>query len=504
MPESDVFFPRVAALDEAAGPDLRSVVATDASIELCWRRGKTALDLAIRDLLYLSTSCPSVAANTRETIDQLEHGAFAEVLARSEIGESAWRFDDIRANVRIALQARNEVLELAVRAYGASLRGAASRFHSSGESEDDISRAWMSVTCKIYSWRGEGTFVAWLNAIGRRALLDGIRTARKVSARIDLRVEERPDPQEGRAETHGTMTVWLFEMLRCFRKSLDSERRIIWDEWEHLGEEGMRPEEIYRELACRHDKTLSAVKMTLHRLECEFRELIGADKRGIIDVSNIVAMWVGSERRGPNAAVMVTGIDVEDRVRLLAASQVQRVTAHAFKRVFWTLRRWGLPQGRRILVVADDSEGLEDAISVAFPGNSLVQPCQDHFMEALIRQVLPVRAATVRRAMRRALASSSVTDGRCSLLAIADSLATHSPGACAFLRQWLEALLTVKSLQLPLALEKQLTRVEFFAEWGGTSSADWLGGLFQLLRLRRSVQRRREGLHALLAHLGST
>jgi transposase-like protein len=203
--------------------------------------------------------------------------------------------------------------------------------------------------------------------------------------------------------------------------------------------------------------------------------------------------------------VLATAIDVDDNLRLLAMRRVRHANHRAFARILETLTRWRLPA--RILVIVDDSEGVREAVREHFPAQTPVQRCVDSVVRALTRGLPPELAARSAQAAERAFRLRSPAQAETKLIELAAALRAEYPQAAAALDESLAESLTVKRLSLPASLEEQLCRVCFLASPGpaGASPFAWLSGVFDGLRQRRSVERRRVGLQALataLAKLG--
>ena len=463
------------------------------TIEEVWRRGRAALDAARIKLAALA----GPDADLADILDAMTRGALSEALAKLAERAEAGQVD---AEMAAAVAARDHVIEAAQRAYGPGFRRMAQRFRGSADPDDDVDRAWERIVRNIYAWQQTGEFHAWLGAVFRSALLDGVRRSerradkhRRFAGELAL---QGPATDGGK----GTTAFGNELALQGFKDSLEPDKRGLWDDWARLGTDGMRPEEIYAALAEMHGKSAVAIKGAVLRLLAEFKAVAGANAAGVIDASETVALWVGSQRDGERTTILATGIDADDRVRLLAMRQVRHVQSHAFTQMFSTLRRRGLPQQRRMLLIADNSHGLRQAIHETFAERAVVQPCQ----RALVQRVcasLPsaLRAQFVRKA-ERAYQSRPIAQAQQQLRVILAELRTIDPGAAERLAEELEASLTVKRLGLPAALEEQLSQVKFLGE-PVASPNSWLGGVFAGLRERRSVDRRREGLKLLLAKL---
>ncbi len=469
-------------------------MADSETLEETWRRGRAALDAARTRLTPAAADDAALAA----VIAALERGALSEALAGLADSPHAVR---IETELAVAIAARDRVLALARRAFGPGLERMARSFRGNDDPDDDIERAWERVLRNLYTWQQIGEFRAWLSAAFRSSLRDGHRASDRRATRHRRLADEIDRHAPAPTTDKGTTTFGNELALQAFKDSLDPDRRQLWDAWDCLGADGLKPEEIYAALAERHSRSAAAIKGAILRLLAEFKELAGADATGVVDASAVVALWIGSERDGERTTLLSTGIDADDRVRLLAMRRVRQAHARAFTRMFTTLHRWGLPQDRRLLVVADDTPGLRDAIADTFGPRALFQPC----LRALLRGVCDgLSTAATRRITTRAekaYRARTANQAAEQLAALVAELRTPHPSAAQRLAADLDASLTVKRLGLPATLEEQLTRVQFLCDAADAPTGSWLGRLFAGLRERRSVDRRREGLKLLAAAL---
>ena len=462
-------------------------------IEEVWGRGRAALDAAAVKLQRARDSAP---LDLEVAIESLRQGALSA--AMESLAElSCARI--ISAELAIAVDARDRVITRIRRVYGAEFERMAYSFRHVTDATDAINQAWEQITRKLYSWRRKGELHAWLRSVFRRSLLDGLRASRRRTAKltryadeVDLHRQE-PDIIGKGSTTYGTELA-----LEAFKDSLDSEKRSLWDGWAQLGAEGMKPEQIYVELAKQYGKTPVAIKGTILRLVAEFKDMVGTNAIGVVDASEIVAFWVGSERDGERAAILATGIDMSDRVRLLAMRQVRVVNRSVFERLFSTLNRWGIPEDRRLLVVLDESQGLRDVVEATFR-NSLVQPCIHAFLSAVVEPLPPQEGAHFRSRALKAYQVRQASQAYEQLHRLGVELEGSYPSAARRFLAGIEESLTVKRLGLPASLEEQLTRVQFVGN--ADPAVSWLARVFTSLRGRRSVERRREGLKLLCDHL---
>lgn len=474
----------------------------DERIERTWGRGRAAIDAAVLKL-EAARDCGEPSLLVDELLASLAAGALADAFAAAA---GLQHPDSVQDELRTAIEARNQIIALTQEAYGPGFARLARSFHRARDSENDIAGAWEKVLRNIFRWRQEGDFKSWLTAAFRNALRDGLRTGERQDAKhlhyaAEAEVHGAVDLGPAGHTEKGTTTFGAELALQSFKDSLDPEKRQLWDAWVRLTSEGRRAEDIYHELGGEHARSAGAVKAILLRLQADFRELAGATASGEIDASRTLALWVGSERSGGETAILATGIDIDDNLRLLGMRQVRYINMHTFSRLFETLRRWHLPD--QILVIIDDSEGLREAVRENFPPDTPVQRCLDSLHRSITSALPRAAAASFARDAGRAHALRSASQAHTKLSELSASLRKHHPHAATVLCDALDETLTVKCLALPASLEMQLTRVKFLADAApvGAGPFAWLGAVFAGLRERRSVERRRAGLRTLAAIL---
>ncbi len=98
-----------------------------------------------------------------------------------------------------------------------------------------------------------------------------------------------------------------------------------------------------------------------------------------------------------------------------------------------------------MLAVIDGSKALAKSIRDVFGGRALIQRCQAHKARNVLDQLPEDMRPSVRQALRRLLAN------------LVRRLRDAHPGAAASLDEGLDETLTVKRLNLPSKLERQLS-----------------------------------------------
>ncbi len=109
---------------------------------------------------------------------------------------------------------------------------------------------------------------------------------------------------------------------------------------------------------------------------------------------------------------------------------------------------WSLRTDHGLLCVIDGAKGLRKAIQTVFGRQAVVQRCQWHKRENVLRYLPPRQQATWRRRLQQAYERASYADARAALLRIRQELRTVNRSAAASLDEGLEETLTLHRLGL--------------------------------------------------------
>jgi transposase-like protein len=142
----------------------------------------------------------------------------------------------------------------------------------------------------------------------------------------------------------------------------------------------------------------------------------------------------------------------------------------------------GLDPQQPYLFVIDGGKGLRRAIKDVFGKRSVVQRCQEHKRRNVLSHLPKRLHPSVNKMLRDAYGSTSEAVAKKRLLQLAAHLSDEHPDAAASLREGLEETLTLKDMNLPLALERTLAT---------TNPIENLNG--GIRRVTRNVKRWRDG-----------
>ncbi len=106
----------------------------------------------------------------------------------------------------------------------------------------------------------------------------------------------------------------------------------------------------------------------------------------------------------------------------------------------------GLDISRGVLVVVDGAKGLRAAVRKAFKSLALVQRCQWHKRENIVRYLPKREQATWRRRLQRAYDRPTYAEARAALQALYEELEQKNQSAAASLAEGLEETLTLHKL----------------------------------------------------------
>jgi len=117
----------------------------------------------------------------------------------------------------------------------------------------------------------------------------------------------------------------------------------------------------------------------------------------------------------------------------------------------------GLRTDRAVLAVIDGSKALSKAVRDVYGTRALIQRCQAHKARNVLDQLPEAMRPSVRQTLRDAYSAADVARAKRLLGNLARRLRDEHPGAAASLVEGLDETLTVKGLELPSKLERQLS-----------------------------------------------
>jgi putative transposase len=155
--------------------------------------------------------------------------------------------------------------------------------------------------------------------------------------------------------------------------------------------------------------------------------------------------------------VIALGVTTEGEKRVLGLVQ----TATENKRTCATFLRELIDRGfaapAGLLVVLDGAKGLRAAVRDVFGEEAVVQRCQWHKRENVVRYLTKPEQVRWRRKLREAYAHGGYADAKRALHRLVKELAVLNESAARSLEEGLEETLTLHRLNLPDALRRSLS-----------------------------------------------
>ena len=223
------------------------------------------------------------------------------------------------------------------------------------------------------------------------------------------------------------------------------------------------------------------------------------DGERVLDGESYVVLFLGAVMVRSAWATVALGVQGDGRKRVLALWRGCTADVAVARAATDNLVARGLSAAGGLLVVADGSPALDQAVRRAWGARALVAHCEQSVATQVLGHLAERERPRIRQAFRAAWAASGPERGR-QLSGLAESLGTSCPGAAARLRRSLEALCTVSGLDLPGQLAGHLRGIgpirelaEAAREAGGSGAA----GIAAVLPERLARMRRLIGAQAL-------
>lgn len=223
------------------------------------------------------------------------------------------------------------------------------------------------------------------------------------------------------------------------------------------------------------------------------------DGERVLDGESYVVLFLGAVLVRSAWATVAVGVLGDGHKRVLALWRGCTADVAVARAATDNLVARGLSAAGGLLVVADGSPALDQAIRRAWGARALVAHCEQTVATQVLGHLAERERPRVRQAFRAAWAAPGPERGR-QLSALAESLGTSCPGAAARLRRSLEALCTVSGLDLPGQLAGHLRGIgpirelaEAAREAGGSGAA----GIAAVIPERLPRMRRLIGAQAL-------
>ncbi len=480
-------------------------------IEAAWQGGQDALALAAARATRLRETRAADSAALDAAVTAMWDGDLATALVRLS---DCRQLDALAEELKAALLARNRVVELAMHAYGDSVKRLARGFDNVAAVEDVIAETWVKILMNVYRWKRRGSFRGWLLVVFRNELRDAATSGARAAGVLDsFAIEQdllsRPPPAAHAPLPHvceepsdGTTRRGQRLALQGLTGSLGVDKAGLWEDFRRSLATGSSGMALYEALAARHGMSPTAVSTALLRIKQEFTRMVGAQADRGVEAAEIVAVWFGSVAIGRSTTLLAKTIDTRGCRSVPAVRPSATPDRGAYVRMIETMAP-RFPKHRRVLVVADDSAGLQEAIAETLGDRVVVQPCVDTIVRAVVEAHPPGERARARKHAENAYRIAAADRAHARLIVLLTELASARPALVAELGARIDASMTVKRLGLSAKMEDELCRVQFLADRdrAGSGVREQLSRLYGRVREVRTSQRRSADLQKLVAFL---
>lgn len=161
---------------------------------------------------------------------------------------------------------------------------------------------------------------------------------------------------------------------------------------------------------------------------------------------DLVAMFLDGKTFAATTLVIAMGVRATGEKRFLGFVETDTENEGVLTPFLRSLLERGLDIARGLLVIVDGGKGLRAAVRKAFPSRALVQRCQWHKRENVVRYLPKREQASWRRRLQRAYDRPTYAEARAALQALAAELEQKNQSAAASLAEGLEETLTLHRL----------------------------------------------------------
>ncbi|WP_347242933.1 IS256 family transposase [Thermogutta sp.] len=204
-------------------------------------------------------------------------------------------------------------------------------------------------------------------------------------------------------------------------------------------------------------KTYSTSKSTVSRrfVKATEEELKSFLRRPLGDLKLLV-VFIDAIFLGGHAVLIALGVDGGGQKHVLGLWEGAAENAEACSALLKDLVGRGMDAREGLLFVMDGSKALTKAVRETFGELALVQRCQKHKMENVVKHLPEREQQWLKGRLKRAWAVNDAQKAKAELEVLIKELEMKSPGAAASLREGLEETLTVQKLGLPALLRRSL------------------------------------------------
>jgi putative transposase len=176
-----------------------------------------------------------------------------------------------------------------------------------------------------------------------------------------------------------------------------------------------------------------------------------------LDAYDVVALVLDGKTFAEDAMVIALGITLSGEKVLLGFVQTATENARVCAAFLRALVERGLRAEPGLLCVIDGAKGLRAAIQTVFGGQALVQRCQWHKRENVVRYLPSAQQAPWRRKLQAAYRQPTYPEATAALQRLRQELRLVNASAVASLDEGIEETLTLHRLDLVEPLGRSLT-----------------------------------------------
>jgi transposase-like protein len=171
---------------------------------------------------------------------------------------------------------------------------------------------------------------------------------------------------------------------------------------------------------------------------------------------NFVAIVLDGKRFGDDGMIIAVGLTMAGEKILLGIIQSGTENHKVCRDFLMRVIDRGLKFEQGILCLIDGAKGFKKAINQVFGTQGIIQRCQWHKRENIVKYLPKSQQASIRRKLQKAYEHDDYQKAKAALLAIRKELRLINESAAASLEEGLEESLTVQRLGLSRELRKSL------------------------------------------------
>jgi putative transposase len=167
-----------------------------------------------------------------------------------------------------------------------------------------------------------------------------------------------------------------------------------------------------------------------------------------LDDQDIIAVFIDGKRFGDDGIVVALGITITGEKRFLGLVQTAGENHTVCADFLKDLIRRGINPNAELLFVIDGSKGFAKAVKLVFGSQALIQRCQWHKRENILKYLPERLRPQYRRRLQQAYSNPDYQEARSALLAIHRELKAVNLSAAKSLAEGFEETLTLHRLGL--------------------------------------------------------